>query len=124
MAEWKNDIAKDGYDLASTLLMGLLKAIFSAAIVVAIVACIVMFIMFFMGASLSVIAIGAMTVGVGVAVNYGVELLDKKLGEAIGGESNQGGLSALLAERMRRSVEYHWYYLKKKLLWDYEEVSF
>lgn len=124
MAEWKNDITKDGYDLASTLLMGLLKAIFSAAIVVAIVACIVMFIMFFMGASLSVIAIGAMTVGVGVAVNYGVELLDKKLGEAIGGESNQGGLSALLAERMRRSVEYHWYYLKKKLLWDYEEVSF
>lgn len=124
MAEWKNDIAKDGYDLTSALLMSLFKAIFSAAIVIAIVACIVMFLMFFIGASLSVVAIGAVTVGVGVAVGYGVDVLDKKLGRMIGGESNQDGLAAVMAERMRRSVEYHWYYLKKKLLWNYEEAPF
>jgi len=124
MAEWKGDVTKDGYDLASALLMSLFKAIFSAILVVAIVACIVMFIMFFVGASLSVVAIGAITVGVGVAVNYGVDVLDKKLGKMIGGESNQDGLSGVLAARMRRSVEYHWNYLKGKLLWDFEEVPF
>lgn len=65
--------------------------------------------------------IGALTIGVGVAVNYGMDALDKRLGKMVMGESHQDGLAAVLAEHMRESVRYHWYYLKKKLLWNYEE---
>jgi hypothetical protein len=37
-------------------------------------------------------------------------------------ESNKDGLSAVLAERMRQNLLYHWNYLKRKVLWDYEEI--
>jgi hypothetical protein len=103
-------------------MMTVIKSIFSAAATVIIVACLVMFIMFVIGSSLSVIAIGAITVGVAVAVNYGTDVLDKKLGKMVIGEGHEDGLTAVLAAHMRQSVQYHWYYLKKKLLWDYEEV--
>jgi len=124
LAEWKGDVSKDGYDLAASLMMTVIKSIFSAAATVIIVACLVMFIMFVIGSSLSVIAIGAITVGVAVAVNYGTDVLDKKLGKMVMGEAHQDGLAAVIADHMRQSVQYHWYYLKKKLLWDYEEVPF
>jgi hypothetical protein len=121
LAEWKDDVSKGGYDLAATLLTTIVKSIFSAAATVIIVTCLVMVVMFVFGVSMSVVAIGALTLGVGVAVNYGTDALDKKLGRMVMGESNQDGLSAVLAEHMRQSVHYHWYYLKKKLLWNYEE---
>ncbi len=124
LAEWKGDVSKDGYDLAASLMMTVIKSIFSAAVTVIIVACLVMFIMFVIGSSLSVIAIGAITVGVAVAVNYGTDVLDKKLGKMVMGETHQDGLAAVIADHMRQSVQSHWYYLKKKLLWDYEEVPF
>jgi len=101
-----------------------IKSLFSAAVTVLIVTCLVLLVMFFLGTSLSVIAVGAITVGVGVAVNYGVDALDKKLGRMVVGESHEDGLSAVLAERMRQSVQYHWDYLKRKLLWGHEEVIF
>lgn len=121
LAEWKSDVSKDGYDLAAALLTTVVKSVFSAAATVVIVTCLVMVVMFVFGVSMSVVAIGALTLGVGVAVNYGTDALDKKLGRIVLGESNQDGLSAALAEHMRQSVHYHWYYLKKKLLWSYEE---
>jgi hypothetical protein len=124
LAEWKDDISKDGYDLVASLLTSAVKSLFSAAVTVAIVACLVVLIMFIFGASLSVIAVGALTLGVGVAVNYGTDVLDKKLGRMVMGESHQDGLSAVLAEHMRQSVQYHWDYLKKKMLWSYEEAPF
>jgi hypothetical protein len=40
-----------------------------------------LFIMFLLGTSLSVVAVGAITVGVGVAVGFGIDVLDKKLGK-------------------------------------------
>ncbi|MGJ9417862.1 hypothetical protein ACHAC9_08870 [Massilia sp. CMS3.1] len=122
LAEWQGDVSKDGYDLAASLLTTVIKSLFSAAVTVLIVTCLVLLVMFFLGTSLSVIAVGAITIGVGVAVNYGVDALDKKLGRMVVGESHQDGLSAVLAERMRQSVQYHWDYLRKKLLWSEEEV--
>lgn len=124
LAEWKDDISKDGYDLVASLLTSAVKSLFSAAVTVAIVACLVVLIMFIFGASLSVIAVGTLTLGVGVAVNYGTDALDKKLGRMVMGDSHQDGLSAVLAERMRQSVLYHWEYLKRKMLWSYEEAPF
>lgn len=121
-AEWQDDMSKDSYDLAAALMTTVVKSVFSAAATVVIVACLVLLIMVVFGASLSVVAVGALTLGVGVAVNYGTDALDKKLGRMVMGESHQDGLSAVLAEHMRQSVRYHWYYLKKKLLWNYEET--
>jgi hypothetical protein len=119
LAEWKDDVSKDGYDLAASLMTAVIKSIFSAAVTVMIVACLVLLIMFVFGASLSVVAVGALTLGVGVAVSYGTDALDKKLGQMVKGEAHQDGLSAVFAEYMRQTVDYHWYYLKKKLLWNY-----
>lgn len=123
VAEWKADVSKDGYDLAASLIMNVVKAIVSAALTVIIVTCLVLFIMFLIGASLSVVAVGAITIGAGAAVGLGIDVLDKKLGNAIVGESNNDGLSAVLAARVRQNLLYHWDYLKKKVLWDYEEMS-
>lgn len=121
LAEWKGDASKDGYDLTASLLTTLVKSILSAAVTVIIVTCLIMIVMFIFGAGVSVMAIGVLTLTVGVAVNYGMDALDKKLGRVVMGQSHQDGLSAVMAEHMRRSVHYHWYYLKKKLLWNYEE---
>jgi hypothetical protein len=122
VAEWKADVSKDGFDLAASLIMNVIKAIVSAALTVIIVTCLVLFIMFLLGTSLSVVAVGAITVGVGVAVGFGIDVLDKKLGKMVVDESNNDGLSAVLAERMRQNLLYHWNYLKRKVLWDYEEI--
>jgi hypothetical protein len=122
IAEWKADVAKDGYDLAASLMMNVVKAIVSAALTVIIVTCIVLFIMFLLGTSLSVVAVGAITIGVGVTVGYGIDVLEKKLGKMVAGESNNDGLSAVLAAHMRQSVQYHWDYLKRKVLWGHEEM--
>jgi hypothetical protein len=43
------------------------------------------------------VAVGAITVGVGVVVGFGVDVLDKKLGKMVAGDSNIDGLSAVLA---------------------------
>ena len=124
LAEWKADASKDGYDLAASLITSAIKSIVAAAIAVAIVACMVFVLMFALELGVSVIAIGALAIGAGLIGGYVVDAADKKLGKMVAGEANQDGLSAVLAERMRQSVRYHWGYLKKKLLWDYEEVVF
>lgn len=124
VAEWKADVAKDGYDLAAALMMNAVKSILVAALTAVIVTCIVAFVMFVIGASVSVLAIGALTIGAGIVATYAVDYADKKLGKIVGGESNEGGLSEILANRIRQNVKSNWDYLKNKLLWDYEEVAF
>jgi len=124
IAEWKADATKDGYDLAASLMVTVVKSILVAALTTIIVTCIMAFIMFAVGASVSVLAVGAWTIGAGVAATYLVDLADKELGKVVGGEKNQGGLSEILASRIRQNVESNWIYLKRKLLWDYEELPF
>lgn len=121
VAEWKTDVTKDGYDLAAALILNAVKSILVAALTAVIVSCIVTFIMFVVGASVSVLAVGALTIGIGLVAAYTVDLADKKLGKIVGGEANGGGLSEILANRLRNNLETNWSYLKRKLLWDYEE---
>ena len=124
IAEWKTDIAKDGYDLAAALTMAVVKSILAAALTTIIVTCIVAFIMFVVGASVSILAVGALTIGAGIVAGYAMDAMDKKFGKVIGGDLSKGGLADMLADHMRKSVEYNWSYLKKNLLWDYEEMPF
>lgn len=47
IAEWKDDVKKDGYDLAAALFVGTIKAIVASALTVAVVAILVLFVMVF-----------------------------------------------------------------------------
>ncbi len=127
IAEWKSDVTKDGYDLASGLLMSLLKAIVAAALVVAPVAVIVMLAMMAGAAALPVIAVGAITVAAGIAIGYLVEAVDKKLGKMIGGSANTDGLSAVMTPYLRKAgkeIQESWDYLVSKFPTDYKELHF
>lgn len=127
-AEWKDDVSKDGYDLAATLLLGLLKTLVAAAITIAVVAVLVLAIMVGASASLPVLLVGAITVGVGVMVNYGVDVWEKRLGRVVSGDGKtEGGLSASLAPLLRnagKEIEASWQYLAQKFAADYKEISF
>lgn len=124
LAEWKEDISKDGYDLSAALLMNLVKSLIVAALTAGIVALLVTIAMFALGVSLSVLAVGAATVAVGVGISYGVDVLDKKLGRMAGGIENNDGLSSILAKYLRENIQGNWDFLKDKKFWDYKEEWF
>jgi hypothetical protein len=128
IVEWKDDVSKDGYDLAASLLMGLVKAVMAAAIVAAVVALIVVAIMAAASISISVLAIGALTVAIGIGVGYAIDAGDKMLGRAITGEKNNtDGLSSVVAPWLRKAgqeIEACWDHLMKKFPNDYSEISF
>jgi hypothetical protein len=128
VAEWKDDLSKDGYDLAANLLMGLVKTLVAAAITVAVVAAIIVIVMVVASASLSVLAVGALTVSVGIGINYAIDAADKMAGRAITGDKqNTDGVSGLLAPLLRKAgkeIEESWMYLMKKFPNDYKEIVF
>lgn len=123
-AEWKADASKDGCDLFASLLMNVVKTILIAAVVAPVVAAIIALFAFGAKACVVVIAVGALTLGAGFVVSFGVDVVDKKLGKVMMGESHEEGISPILANHIRQNLKGNWDYLKKKLLWDYEEVSF
>lgn len=124
LAEWKQDLSKDGYDLAAALLMNLLKSLVVAGLTSAIVAISVVVAMFLLGMSVSTLAIGVATIAVGIGVTYVVDAADKKLGRMAGGEDNADGLSGIVAKQMRENIEKNWNFLKDKKFWNYEEQWF
>jgi hypothetical protein len=128
IAEWKSDIQKDGYDLTAGLIMAAVKAIIVAFIVTMVVGAIVWFVMFAVGGALSVIAVGVITIAVGVGANYLVEAADKSSGRALSGNNENGeGIASVLAPLMRDAghlVEKNWNYLMNKMAGDYKEMSF
>jgi hypothetical protein len=128
VAEWKEDVKKDGYDLTAGLLMALLKAIIVAALVVVIMALMMMFIMAAATASVPVLLVGVITVAVGVGVNWVVEAADKSLGRAASGDkTNTDGLSSVVAPYLRKAgkeIGESWDYLKAKFPKDYMEFNF
>jgi hypothetical protein len=127
-AEWKDDLSKDGYDLASTLLMSLIKTLIAAALTVAVVAIIIATIVALTSASISVLTIGAVTLFIGTGVNYMIDAGDKMLGQSItGNKNNTDGLSATISPYLReagKQIESSWLYLMKKFPNDYREISF
>ncbi|WP_152594628.1 hypothetical protein [Massilia sp. BSC265] len=120
-AEWKNDLSKDGYDLSATLLMNLIKTIVVAALTAAIVAIIIAVVMFMLGLSVSTVAVGALTLTVGIGIAYVVDAADKKIGCMVGGDDHNDGLSGIMAKQMRKNVEENWTFLREKKFWDYKE---
>lgn len=127
-AEWKDDVKKDGYDLAAGILMSVLKAILSAAIVVLIVAGIVLMVMVAIGGSLTVLALGVISLVFSFIVGYFVEAGDKAIGQKItGDENNNDGLSSVIAPWLRKAgqvISENFEYLKSKMPKDYSEISF
>lgn len=128
IAEWKDDVKKDGYDLAAALIMATLKAILAAALVVLVVAVIVWLVMMVAGLAVPVLAVGAITVGVSILANYGIEAVDKFIGrKATGEEKNTDGIAAAIAPWMRKAgteISDSWNYLMSKMPNDYLEISF
>jgi hypothetical protein len=127
IAEWKDDLKKDGYDLAAALLTGVAKAVISALLVGLLVAFFVMAAMF-IGASVPVIAVGTLTIVLGLMVNYGVETVDKALGKSITDDSkNTDGVATAFAPWLRKaatSIESAWQDLVEKYPADYEGIIF
>jgi hypothetical protein len=128
IAEWHEDLKKDGYDLAAALVLSVLKAIVSAALTVAIVAVIMLLVMLLFGAALPLLLVGATTIAAGFASNYLVEAADKKLGHsAIGSPANGDGLAGVLAPILRDAptkIESNWEILIRKYPSDYVGISF
>ena len=128
IAEWKDDAKKDGYDLAAALLTGVAKAIIAAVLVAALVALAVIFIMYASAATVSVIAIGALTIAAGFVMNYAVEAGDKLLGKYVTGDaSNTDGLASVIGPSLRKagiSIERVWKSLEDRYPSDYVGISF
>jgi hypothetical protein len=128
IAEWHEDFQKDGYDLSAALLMGAVKAVISAVLTVAIVAIALLFGMGVIGAAVSVLLVGAITVIAGIAANYLVEAADKTAGKMMTGKSeNADGIAAALAPALRNAsnlIEKNWELLIRKYPWDYAEMQF
>lgn len=132
ISEWKDDVNKDGYDLAATLINTTIKTILAAAATTLIVAAIVCFVMMVTGAAVPVILVGAATILAGVLANYHVEVADKIAGRTITHEqSNTDGTSSLIASWMRNvstatqeRIHKNWLYLMYKMTKDYQEITF
>ena len=121
LTEWKNDVAKDGYDLAGALLVNLLKTLIISALTSALIALLVYMAMFALGMSMCVLAVGVGSVLIGVGISYGVAWLDKEMGRLVGGEENTDGMSTVFAKKMRENVEKNWTFLRDKKFWDYKD---
>ena len=126
IAEWKDDVSKDGYDLTANLLVGLLKTLIVAAITIAVVALLVMAILALASVSLTVLAIGALTIAIGIGISYIIDVGDKASGKAISGDKNNtDGLAGVLAPLLRKAqkeIESSWTHLMEKLPTDYPEM--
>lgn len=127
IAEWKDDVKKDGYDLAAALFMTIVKTIIVATLTVATVAALVMWVMVVFSFSLAVIAVGVITLVVGVIWNYLVEAADKKLGKVFSSDKkNSDGISSVITPWMKEAgkiIEGSWQYLMEKFPNDYKALT-
>lgn len=128
IAEWKDDIKKDEYDLAAGIFTAVVKSIIVAALVVLVVSLIVMFVMALGAAALSVLVVGALTVALGVGLGYLVEATDKLVGRtATRDKKNTEGTAGIIAPFLRKAgkqIQESWNYLVEKYPSDYPVVEF
>jgi len=121
-AEWKADAQKDGYDLASAILMGAIKAIVAAALTIMVVAAVLFILMVFLEVAVAAIAVGMITVIAGFGINYLVEAADKASGREIKGKDYTDGLAGVVAPWLREMGDHLgkvWDGLKTKMPDDY-----
>lgn len=128
--EWKNDVNKDGYDLAAALITTTIKAIIAASATVLAVAAVIFFVMMIGSAAVPVIVVGILTLIGGIVANYFVDSADKYLGRQLtGDETNSDGSSTAIASWMRNishstqeRIQVNWNYLMYKMSKDYQEL--
>lgn len=128
--EWKNDISKDGYDLAATLITITVKAILAASVTTLVIALMISFIMMFAGVAVPIILVGAATIIGGILASYIIDAGDQKLGRHLAhGESSSDGTSTHLASWMRNirysaqeRIQINWNYLIYRMSSDYKEL--
>lgn len=131
-AEWKDDTHKDGYDLAAALITTTVKALLAAATVTLVVVAFLAIAMFFMGAAVPVIVVGAVTIFAGFIANYAIEAIDKSIGRDVThDQSNTDGTSSIIAawsrkasEQFQERIHGNWNYLMRKMSIDYQEIKF
>ena len=128
IAEWKDDVTKDRYDLAAGFFMSLLKTILTAAVTSVLVAFIVFVLLVGFSYALPVILVGAGALVLSVIVGYIVEAADKKAGQlATKDDKNTDGLASVIAPAIRKAgavVQNSWSELMKKMPADYMELTF
>lgn len=120
--EWQADAQKDGYDFAAALITSLVKAIVVAAITAALVAVILFFLMVALKLTVAALLVGALTIGIGWVINYGIEALDKQVGKAWKGQGNGDGSAAGIAPWLRSMGKWlgeSWDHLNAKFPNDY-----
>jgi hypothetical protein len=127
IAEWKDDIHKDGYDLAAALIMTTIKAVVASFIITLVVAAIVWVLMIGFEVALGLIMVGIITIGVGVVANYALEAADKAAGRSLSLDpSNTDGIASSIAPWMRElshKAQKNWSYLMEKFPKDYQEIQ-
>ncbi len=122
-AEWQADSQKDGYDLAAALVTSLVKAVVAAVLTVALVAAILFLLMIAAEIAVAAMLVGALTLGIGWAVGYGIESLDKQAGKAWKGQGNGDGTAAGIAPWLRSTGKWlgeSWDHLNAKFPNDYQ----
>jgi hypothetical protein len=132
IAEWKEDVHKDGYDLAAALITTTIKTILAAVTTTLAVAAIVCFVMVVAGAAMPVILVGAITIFAGFLANYAMEAADKLISRTVThDQTNTDGTSSILASWMRNigtsaqeRIHQNWNYLMRKMTGDYQEIIF
>lgn len=126
--EWRADTQKDGYDLAASLIASILKALVVTILVTSIIAAIIYVGTVSLGLTISVIAVGVLTIAVGVGISYIVDAGDKSAGRAMSHDpSNADGVASAIAPVMRHAghlIEKNWEYLASKMSGDYQEIRF
>ncbi|MES2090444.1 MAG: hypothetical protein V4532_10770, partial [Pseudomonadota bacterium] len=122
-AEWQADAQKDGYDLAAALVTSLVKAVVAAALTVAVVVAVLFLLMIALEIAVAAILVGVLTLGIGWAVSYGIEALDKQAGKAWKGLNNGDGMAAGIAPWLRSMGKWlgeSWDHLNAKFPNDYQ----
>lgn len=128
IAEWREDVNQDGYDLSAALLMMLFKAVLVAWLSGVVVAILGILIMGAAKASFSVILVGVVIIVVGMGLGYLFDVLDKAIVSKIDKEKGSAeNIAELIAPTLRtagKKIEASWDYLMKKLPSDYQEIFF
>lgn len=128
IAEWKDDVRKDGYDLSAALITTVIKTVLAAAATTLVLAVILWFVMVVIGIGVPVLMVGAVTIGIGMIAGYGIDAVDKEIGRRVKDDpTDKDGTATIVASWLRNAgahIQQSWDYLAHKMSVDYREITF
>jgi hypothetical protein len=128
IAEWKDDVKKDGYDFAAAMFTTLIKTIVVVALTALVIAILGFFVMLLAGMTVPILVIGAVTIGFGLLANYFIEAEDKHIGQQITGQAdNMDGTASVIAPWIReqsKHIQASWLHLMEKFPNDFKAIAF